>query len=71
MWPEDLERVQHYNRVAHADYVSWLLNKVDMPMRPSYLALRTREDIDMAVLSAIEVHPKVETPPSGEAALET
>jgi len=71
MWPEDLERVQHYNRVSHADYVSWLLSKVDMPMRPSYLALRTREDIDTAVLSAIEVHPKVETPSWVEAAQET
>ena len=71
MWPEDLERVQHYNRVSHADYVSWLLSKVNMPMRPSYLALRTREDIDTAVLSAIEVHPKVETPPWVEAAQET
>lgn len=70
MWPEDLERVQCYNRVSHADYVSWLLSKVDMPMRPLYLALRTREDVDMAVLSAIEVHPEVETPEWVEAAQE-
>ena len=69
MWPEDLERVQKYNRVSHSAYVSWLLARVDMPMRPSYLALRTREDVDMAILGAIEVGP-VETPNWVEAAKE-
>lgn len=69
MWPEDLERVQKYNRVSHGAYVSWLLAKVDMPMRPSYLATRTREDADMAILKAIEVGP-VETPNWVEAAKE-
>jgi len=70
MWPEDLERVQKYNRVSQSEYVSWLLAKVDMPMRPSYLGMRTREDIDLAILSAIKVSPVVETPTWVEAAEE-
>lgn len=70
MWPEDLERVQKYNRSSKSEYVSWLLAKVDMPMRPSYLGMRTREDIDLAILSAIKVSPVVETPTWVEAAEE-
>ena len=70
MWPEDLERVQKYNRSSQSEYVSWLLAKVDMPMRPSYLGMRTREDIDLAILSAIKVSPVVETPTWVEAAEE-
>ena len=70
MWPEDLERVQTYNRMEHSNYVSWLLNKVNMPMRPVYLALRTREDVDLAILIAIEENPVLETPSWIEAAHE-
>jgi len=70
MWPEDLERVQTYNRMEHSNYVSWLLNKVNMPMRPVYLALRTREDVDLAILIAIEENPVLETPTWIEAAHE-
>ena len=70
MWPEDLERVQTYNRMEHSNYVSWLLNKVNMPMRPVYLALRTREDVDLAILIAIEENPVLETPSGIEAAHE-
>jgi hypothetical protein len=70
MGPEDLERVQKYNRSSKSEYVSWLLAKVDMPMRPSYLGMRTREDIDLAILSAIKVSPVVETPTWVEAAEE-
>ncbi len=51
MWPEDLERVQKYNRVSHEDYVSWLLAEIDMPLRPVYLAVRTREDVDLEILT--------------------
>lgn len=70
MWPEDLERIQTYNRMEHSNYVSWLLNKVNMPMRPSYLALRTREDVDIAILTAIQISPLVVTPTWVDAAQE-
>ena len=67
MWPGNLERVQKYNRVSHEQYISWLLARIDLPMRPVFLTTRTREDVDEIVLSSIEKKP-TQTPSWVEAA---
>jgi len=67
MLPDDLERVQKYNRVSHEDYVSWLLAKVDMPLRPVYLAIRSREGVDLEILTQMALQDQ---PPWVDAAIE-
>ena len=67
MLPDDLERVQKYNRVSHEDYVSWLLAKVDMPLRPTYLAIRSREGVDLEILTQMALQDQ---PPWVDAAIE-
>lgn len=67
MLPDDLERVQKYNRVSHEDYVSWLLAKVDMPLRPAYLAIRSREGVDLEILTQMALQDQ---PPWVDAAIE-
>ena len=67
MLPDDLERVQKYNRVSHENYVSWLLAKVDMPLRPAYLAIRTREGVDLEILTQMALQDQ---PPWVDAAIE-
>ena len=67
MLPDDLERVQKYNRVSHEDYVSWLLAKVDMPLRPIYLTIRSREGVDLEILTQMALQDQ---PPWVDAAIE-
>ena len=67
MLPDDLERVQKYNRVSHEDYVSWLLAKVDIPLRPAYLAIRSREGVDLEILTQMALQDQ---PPWVDAAIE-